>query len=186
MVHVPLPDDSELSEEIRATLASIPPFNVFRMIANTPASFRGLTDLASSILLRSEFDPKKREIAVLRTAHVTKSLYEWTQHVRIARNLGVTETEIEAVHADGPVSALDEEGNMLCRVADEIARDVRLSDEALEWALSRYGVRQACELILCCSYFNMLSRFLESTRVQLEDADLVGGATPGQIAKDAP
>jgi hypothetical protein len=98
----------------------------------------------------------------------------------------VTDAEIEAVQAGGPVTALDEEGNMICRVADEIARDVRLSDEALQWALDRYGVRQACELILCCSYFNMLSRFLESTRVQLEDADLVGGATPGQIAKDAP
>jgi hypothetical protein len=74
------------------------------------------------------------------------------------------------------VTSLDEEGNMLCRVADEIARDVRLSDEALKWALDRYGVRQACELILCCSYFNMLSRFLESTRVQIEDTDLVGKA----------
>jgi alkylhydroperoxidase family enzyme len=185
MVHVPLPDDSQLTPEIRAALASIPPFNVFRMIANTPASFRGFTDLASSILLRSEFDPRKREIAVLRTAHVTKSIYEWTQHVRIGRNLGVTDAEVEAIQSDGPVKVLDEESNMLCRVADEIARDVRLSDEALQWALGRYGVRQACELILCCSYFNMLSRFLESTRVQLEDDDLVGRATPGQIAQDA-
>jgi alkylhydroperoxidase family enzyme len=182
MVHVPLPDDSELNDEIRTALASMPPFNVFRMFANTPASFRGFAELASSILLRSEFDPRKREIAVLRTAHVTKSIYEWTQHVRIGRNLGVTGEEIEAVQAAGPVTGLDEEGNMLCRVADEIAKDVRLSDDALEWALSRYGVRQACELILCCSYFNMLSRFLESTRVELEEADLVGGATPGQIA----
>ena len=186
MVHIPLPDDSELSDDIRTSLASVPPFNVFRMIANTPSSFRGFTDLASSILLRSQFDPRKREIAVLRTAHVTGSLYEWTQHVRIGRNLGLTEADIQAVQADGPVTGLDEESSMLCRVADEIARDVRLSDEALEWALSTYGVREACELILCCSYFNMLSCFLESTRVQLEEADLVGKATPGQIARDAP
>lgn len=185
MVHVPLPEDSELSEEIRSALASIPPFNIFRMIANMPASFRPLTDLAASILLRSEFDGRKREIAVLRTAHVTRSLYEWTQHVRIAGNLGVTVAEIDAVQGEGPVTALDEESNMLCRVADEIARDVRLSDEALEWALERYGIRQACELILCCSYFNMVSRILESTRVPLEETDLVGKATPGQIAPDA-
>lgn len=185
MVHVPLPDDSELTDDIRDALASIPPFNIFRMIANTPASFRPLTDLAASILLRSEFDARKREIAVLRTAHVTNSLYEWTQHVRIASNLGVTDAEIDAIQADGAVSSLDEESNMLCRVADEIARDVRLSDEALQWALDRYGVREACELILCCSYFNMVSRILESTRVPLEEIDLVGKATPGQIAPDA-
>jgi hypothetical protein len=29
-------------------------------------------------------------------------------------------------------------------------------------------VRRTTELILCCSYFNMLSRFLESTRVEIE------------------
>jgi len=43
-----------------------------------------------------------------------------------------------------------------------------VSDEALKAILTRYGVRQATELILCCSYFNMLSRFLESMRVELE------------------
>ena len=66
------------------------------------------------------------------------------------------------------MTSLDPEGNLLCRAADEISRDVRLSDEALAALLERYGVRQATELILCVSYFNMLSRFLESTRVELE------------------
>jgi len=46
--------------------------------------------------------------------------------------------------------------------------DQWVSDEALKAILTRYGVRQATELILCCSYFNMLSRFLESMRVELE------------------
>ncbi len=39
--------------------------------------------------------------------------------------------------------------------------------------MERYGTRQATELILCCSYFNMLSRFLESTRVELEAAPVL-------------
>ena len=49
-------------------------------------------------------------------------------------------------------------------------------------SLERYGVRQATELIVCCSYFNMLSRFLESTRVEIEAEDLVGEQTPEKIA----
>ena len=57
--------------------------------------------------------------------------------------------------------------------ADEISRDVRLSDEALGLLLDHYGKRQTTELIFCISYFNMLSRFLESTRVPLEDFDPV-------------
>jgi len=143
------------------------------MMANTPASFQPFVDLAMSILLQSELDPRKREIAVLRVAHVTRSLYEWTQHVTVGKRLGVTDEEIARIAVDGPVTGLDEEGNLLCRVADEISRDVRLSDQALAEIVRRYGVRQASELILCCSYFNMLSRFLESTRVELEDVPVL-------------
>lgn len=184
-VRIPLPQDADLPEEARKALASLPPLHVFRMMANAPSSFRPFLDLAGSILIGSEFDARKREIAVLRVAHVTRSEYEWTQHVRLGRNLGLTDGEIAAIAVDGPVTGLDEEGRLLCRVAEEISREIRLSDEALSQIVERYGVRQATELILCCSYFNMLSRFLESTRVELEAEDLVGNRTPRDLAREA-
>jgi alkylhydroperoxidase family enzyme len=165
---IPLPADEEIPQEIRETLKKLPPLNLFRMLANVPASFQPFLDIAMSVLASSEFDGYKREIAVLRVAHVTRSRYEWTQHVRLSKRLGMEEETIRKIACDGPVTTLDEEGNLLCRVADEISRDVRLSDGALEEILARYGTRQATELILCCAYFNMLSRFLESTRVELE------------------
>jgi alkylhydroperoxidase family enzyme len=181
-LRVPLPRDQDLDEQVRATLGSLPPLHVFRMMANAPASFQPFLGLAGSVLIGAQFDARKREIAVLRVARVTRSEYEWTQHERLGRNLGVTEAEMGIIRGEDPVKSLDEEGNLLCRVADEISRDVRLSDEALAAILARYGVRQATELILCCSYFNMLSRFLESTRVELEAEDLIGEQTPEKIA----
>lgn len=167
-VVMPLPKDAELTPEIRERLSELPPLNVFRMMARTPASFKALLDFAFTILFSAEFDPRKREIAVLRVAHVTKSNYAWVQHVTVAKQAGLTAKEIEIIGTEGEVSGLDEEGNLLCRVADEISRDVRLSDEALGKIIALYGEQQAAELILCCSYFNMLSRILESTRVPLE------------------
>jgi alkylhydroperoxidase family enzyme len=166
---IPLPDDADLDSESREILAKLPALNVFRMMANAPASFRPLIDFAFSLLMTSEFDARKREIAILRVALVTRASYEWFQHVIVAKRVGVTDEEIEKIAVDGPVAGLDEEGNLLCRVADEISNDVRLGDDALQRILDRYGTRQATELILCISYFNMLSRFLESTRVALEE-----------------
>jgi alkylhydroperoxidase family enzyme len=165
---ISLPEDAEIPPQIRKTLAALPPLNVFRMATRAPASFQALVDLALSILVRSEFDARKREIAVLRVAHQTRSEYAWEQHVTVGKLAGLTNDEIARIATPGPVTSLDDEGNLLCRVADEITKDVRLSDEALAAIVSRYGERQATELILCCSYFNMLSRFLESTRVRLE------------------
>ena len=168
-----LPTDESLSEDARKRLAELPALNVFRMMAKAPASFEQFLDLAMSVLLGAEFDVRKREIAVLRVAHVTPSNYEWVQHVQVAKQAGVTQDEIDLIGSGGKVTELGDEGNLLCRVADEISLDVRLSDEALADIVSLYGERQATELILCCSYFNMLSRFLESTRVQLEESPVL-------------
>lgn len=179
---IPLPANDSLSPEIRERLSSMPPLNVFRMVANAPGCFNGFLDFGSSIMFGSDFEARKREIAILRVAHVTHSIYEWTQHVEVGRMTGLKDEEIEKIASEGTVTSLDEEGNLLCRVADEITRDVRLSDEALAQTLDRYGNRGATELILCVSYYNMVSRFLESTRVPLEDENVLENDT-GQLTE---
>jgi hypothetical protein len=95
----------------------------------------------------------------------------------------VSESEIDAIDKEEPVASLDDECNLICRVADEISRDVRLSDDALEQISDRYGPREAAELILLVSYYNMVSRFLESTRVQIEDEPLLEAETSDSMAR---
>ena len=53
-------------------------------------------------------------------------------------------------------------------MAEEITRDVKLSDDALAQIIERYGHRGATELIIACCWFNLISRFLESALVELE------------------
>jgi len=168
-VGIPLPKDEDLDPEVRELLAVLPPLNLFRMLANAPASIKEFLDMGASILMRSAFDPRKREIAILRVAHVTGAPYVWHHHVAIGKTTGITEEEIEKIACDGPVTTLDKEGNLLCRVAEEISRDVRLSDEALAQILERYGNQGATELILCCCWFNLAGRFTESARVGVEE-----------------
>jgi 4-carboxymuconolactone decarboxylase len=172
-VKILLPADSELTPEVREVLATMPPLNIFRMLACAPANLKPFFDWGISLLFQTELDARLREIAILRVAHVTRSKYEWTQHATIARRVGVSEGEIAAVAVDGNVSGLDSDGLLVCRVAEEISRDVRLSDEALKAILDRFGRRQAVELILNCSHFNMVSRLLESTRVEIEGENVL-------------
>ncbi len=179
---IPLPSDDELEPEQLELLANLPPLNVFRMVAGAPRAMRPFMALGRAVL-STALDARRREIAVLRVAHATCAPYEWTQHEQLARNVGVSEEEIEAIGSEDAVTSLDEEANLICRVADEISRDVRLSDEALEQIIDRYGPREATELILLVSYYNMVSRFLESTRVEVEGEPLLRGQTPGSMAR---
>jgi 4-carboxymuconolactone decarboxylase len=164
---IPLPGDDEITAEHREMLGKVPPLNVFRMVAGTQRGLRPFLQLGRAVL-STALDTRRREVAILRVAHATGAGYEWAQHERLARQAGVTDAEIQAIATEEPVSSLDPELNLICRVADEVSRDVRLSDEALEQIVARYGPREATEVILLVSYYNMVSRFLESTRVELE------------------
>jgi 4-carboxymuconolactone decarboxylase len=175
---IPLPADDELTPEHREMLAKVPPLNVFRMVAGTRRGLRPFLQLGGAVL-SSALDARRREVAVLRVAHATGASYERAQHERLARAAGVTDQEIDAVATEEPVSSLDQEGNLICRVADEVTRNVRLSDDALEQIVDRCGPREAAELILLVSYYNMVSRFLESTRVELEAEPPVGWPAQG-------
>lgn len=179
---IPLPTDDELGPEQVTMLAKLPPLNVFRMVAAAPGAGRPFLQLGGAVL-SGALDARRREMAVLRVAHATKAAYEWAQHEQLARAAGVTEVEIDAIGTEEPVTGLDEECNLICRVADEISRDVRLSDEALQAIVDRYGPREAAELILLVSYYNMVSRFLESTRVAVEDEPLLEGTTPSSMRR---
>jgi alkylhydroperoxidase family enzyme len=178
---LPLPADEELPAEVREVLANLPPLNVFRMVARLPGSFRPFMQLGGSLLGYERIDARIRELAILRVAHVTQASYEWAQHEQLGRNVGLTDAEIETVKS-ADITGLGPEETLACRVADEISRDVRLSDETLAELLGRYDSEQACSLILCVSYYNMVSRFLESTRVEIESEGLLAGQTPGQFA----
>ena len=177
-----LPGDEELEPDQRELLARLPPLNIFRMMAGAPRAMRPFLQLGSAVLTTA-LDARRREIAVLRVAVATGARYEWAQHEQLARTAGVTQAELDAVATERPVCSLDEECNLICRVADEVSREVRLSDEALAAIVDRYGPREAAELILLVSYYNMVSRFLESTRVQLEEEPLLEGQTPGAMAR---
>jgi 4-carboxymuconolactone decarboxylase len=178
---IPLPTDDELTPEHRDMLDKVPPLNVFRMVAGTRRGLRPFLQLGAAVL-SSSLDARRREIVVLRVAHATGAGYERAQHERLARNAGVTDQEIHAIATEEPVSSLDEEGNLICRVADEVSRSVRLSDDALDQIIDRYGPRDAAEVVLLVSYYNMVSRFLESTRVQLEDEPPIGWQGLGSAA----
>jgi alkylhydroperoxidase family enzyme len=180
---LPLPTDEDLPPEAREILAALPPLNVFRAVAGLPKSLRPFLQLGGSLLGGEHLEPGEREIAILRVAHVTNAPYERQQHEQLGRTVGLSEEEIAATASDSPATALSADGALICRATDEITRDVRLSDEALALVRERWGDGGAAELILTISYYNMVSRFLESTRVPLETDELLADKTPGQIAR---
>lgn len=177
MSRIPYPTDDELDDEARALLASLPPLNVARMFAGAPAALGPLTDLGQAILLRSELDPRLREIAILSVACATGSAYERTQHEALSRMLEMSEADIAAASA-GDFDALDDEAALVARFASSVARDVEADSDLTSGVLELLGRRRATELVVCCAYYSAVARIIATCGVELEEDSPIENVDP--------
>jgi alkylhydroperoxidase family enzyme len=171
MALLPYVDEGKASEKTREILGNTPrKLNVARMIANSSeAVFHNFSRLGNALMTRGKLDQKLREIAILRNGRICGSLYEYTQHVPIAKAAGLTDEQVAAVDHWEPAKCFNEVERLVLRFTDEIARNVKGSKATLE-ALQKYlGPGEIVELIMAIGFWGMVARVLETTEVELED-----------------
>jgi len=171
MALLPYVDESKASEKTKEILGNTPrKLNVARMIANaSDAVFQNWSRLGNSLMTKGKLNSRLREIAILRNARVSGALYEFTQHVPIAKSVGVSDEQLKAVDDWEKASCFDDLDKLVLRFTDEIAGGVKGRKETLD-ALARYlAPGEIVELIMAIGFWGMVARILETTEVDLEE-----------------
>lgn len=170
MPRIPYVDESKLSDEVRAHLGDIPA-NVTRMmaVASEPV-FKGVSEIGGAFISGSDLPAKLREIAILRVGYISNAPYETFQHEALGRYVGLTDAQIEAVKAGDTKSAtLDEAERAVLAFVDDVVINVRASDATLAGVRKHLPDAQVVDLILVTGAYMMISRFLETTGVEIDD-----------------
>ena len=170
MALLPYADETKVPEKTREILnRGKVKMNVARMIANSDAAFYPFSMLGNSLLTRSTLDARLRELAILRTAKVSKSVYEWTQHVPIAKSTGVTEEQVGAIENWEAAECFSDVDRLVLKFTDEVARNVKGSHETMAALKKHMGATEIVELVMSIGFWGMVARVLETTEVDLED-----------------
>jgi alkylhydroperoxidase family enzyme len=170
MALLPYADESKVAEKTREILnRGRVKMNVARMIANSDAAFYPFSMLGNSLLTRSKLDARLRELAILRTAKVSKSVYEWTQHVPIAKGAGVTNEQVEAIENWERAQCFSEVDRLVLKFTDEVARNVKGARATVEALHKHMGTTEIVELVMSIGFWGMVARLLETTEVDLEE-----------------
>jgi alkylhydroperoxidase family enzyme len=150
------------------------PINVVRMMAGaSPDVFDGFSKVAEAFYGSSKLAPNLREIAVLRVGHLSASRYETYQHELLARQVGLGDAQIEAIREGGEhPTVLSAVQQAVLNFTDEVVINVRAGDAALAGVRRHLADEQVLDLILVIGYYMMLSRFLETTGVELDSGGL--------------
>ncbi len=176
-VSVPLPRDEDLPADLVRELSQNPPLNVARMFAGTLDMAPGVMALVRAVFYAENVDVRLRQLIILRVAQLLDCAYEWQANVVFAKNVGLTDEQIARVGVDDPVQGLGPEEDLICQATDEITKDGAVSDSSLAALLERFGPTVTNKYILMMSWFNLLSRYLLSTRVPLEVTNKIEGRT---------
>src|SRR6266545_3351130 len=84
------------------------PLNLFRMLAHSPPVLSGFVRLGGALLQDSSLEPRLREIAIVRVGLLAGASYEVEKHTAIARAVGITDAELEALRPGADSGALDD------------------------------------------------------------------------------
>jgi alkylhydroperoxidase family enzyme len=165
---LPLVDPEAAPPAVREALAALPEgLAIFRLLAHAETAFRPLLRLGAAILGQLELDPLLRELVILQTSRLTPGEYEWAQHVPLARSVGATPEQIEALgRGELEAGCFDVRQRVALRFGRDALEGARVSDPLFAEMRLHFSPREIVELLIALGYYSMLARLTEVTRTE--------------------
>lgn len=147
------------------------PLSVFRVLLRHPTVAQELASTLTTLLFRGNvLDARLRELIIMRIGWRTGSMYEWTQHWRVARALDIPEADLVATKDWRDSSNLSDADKAVLQATDDTLDNGMIGDAAWD-ACCRHLPSEAerIELVIAIGNWTMFSQLLKSLRIPLED-----------------
>jgi len=158
------PDQQELLQSVGGDRA----LHIFATLARHPGLFRRWLPFGGKLLQGAKLDHRDRELVILRVAWRCQCEYEWTQHVGIAREAGLSDDEIRRVAGGPDAPEWSQDDAALLRAVDELRDDSCMTDSTWAALSRRFNEQQMIEVPMLAGHYAMLAGALNSFGVQPE------------------
>jgi alkylhydroperoxidase family enzyme len=148
----------------RVTKSDHPP-NLFATLGKHPGLFWGWLRFAQKLMPRGKLPRRDTELVILRVAHLRTATYEWTHHVKLGKQAGLTDADIDRIQAEG-LEGWDERERTLLTAVDELHTTGDLTDATFGAVHRTLGDKLTIELVMLVGHYEMLATFLNTLRIQ--------------------
>jgi alkylhydroperoxidase family enzyme len=162
--------EAKAAAESAGVVPRMAELSIFRVLLRQPGAAKAVQDLLFALLFRGVLDARLRELLIMRIGWVTGSAYEWTQHWRVARELGIPAEDLLGVRDWRRCDRFDARDRAVLAATDETLADGRIGDAT--WReICRHLPADAerIELVAAIGCWRMISSVLRSLEVPLED-----------------
>ena len=162
--------DADLQEIMAGTLTlDGTPLNIFGVLGRHPKLLKRFNLLGGFLLNKGLVPEREREIVILRIGWNARARYEFGQHTLIGRRCGLTDAEIVALTLPATDHDWSDDDRALIALADELADDDCVGDGTWQRLANRWDDAELVELLVLAGFYRMVSGFLNSAGVQLDD-----------------
>jgi alkylhydroperoxidase family enzyme len=169
MARVPYLEPSDLAEADRDLLKR--PITLFKALVNSPKAARAFHGLGDYIRYGSKLDMRLRELAILQVGWLARAPYEWSHHVKLGLDFGVTEADIQALIDDtaGKPTQLDALTRLVLQSAREMTTQGEMEAATFTELQKALGNEQVVDLTITIAFYNAVVRVLATLQIDVED-----------------
>ena len=172
MARLPYLDQEDLPAEDRVLLTR--DINLYKALAHNTAALRAFSGLGQYIRHRTTLDARLRELAILQVGWLARSPYEWSHHIKIGQDFGVTDADIEALVAEsqGEATALEPLARLVLQAAREIHAGPGVGYATFAALRAAMDERSIMDLVITAGFYCAVVRVLASLEIDVEEAYL--------------
>ncbi|MEU6352569.1 carboxymuconolactone decarboxylase family protein [Streptomyces sp. NPDC047072] len=158
----PLPDD-QWTDRTREALSALLPRRLrnergagpaIGALARHPDLAEVFLPFSTHMLFKNSLPPRLRELVTLRVARRRDCAYEWAHHLKLGREAGLTDAEIEAA---GAGKAADPVESLVLAAVDELEDDSTLSDGTWGSLAEHLDEHQRMDLVFTVGTYALLA-----------------------------
>lgn len=171
------PDDDhlgpkELVDAIRSRRPGGKLLNLDRILLYSPSFAKGWNGMFAAIRGQLAVPARLRELSIMAVGALNQADYEWAQHEKEFLKAGGTAAQLAALK-NVPAALkndklFDESERATLALTEEMTRSIKVSDATMKRIRKLLPLDQVIELIGTIAGYNMASRFLVATGIELE------------------
>jgi alkylhydroperoxidase family enzyme len=168
MARLPYLEPDQVAPEYRDMLSRNT--NLHKLLVNSPDMARAFSGLGGYIRHKSKLDPRLRELAILQVGWLEKSEYEFTHHVKIGKEFGVTDADIEGMMAEteGKPSKLEPLAKTILKGAREMVRELAMHEDTFAEIKKHLSNEHMVDLVLTIAFYCAVVRVLATMKMDNE------------------
>jgi alkylhydroperoxidase family enzyme len=158
-----------LVDNISETFDKLPPINLFRAAANAKTLYPAFIQYMYLLFKPLEVDGRIERLIVLYVGKLSDCIYIWRQNVIVARGLGISQEEIDALERnDTKADCFSDAQKAAFRFAEEAFRLIEVSSEVYAEASRFFSPQAITELLYVVGTYMLLARIARTGRVPLD------------------